>query len=110
MIYVYGCRAADWTAAGLWILAQISLFVYFGRKLPERLEERWKVWCVRILWWVLLTALQAGQARGPFFNSFLHDDTSLLFAICYCYSLFVKFCYDIVSPVIVFDLFYNAVS
>ncbi len=87
MIYVYGCRAADWTAAGLWILAQISLFVYFGRKLPERLEERWKVWCVRILWWVLLTALQAGQARVPFFNSFL-----LRILFLFLYVVTVKRC------------------
>lgn len=87
MIYVYGCRAADWAAAGLWILAEISLFIYFGRKLPERMEGRGKVWCVRILWWGILTTLQTGQARVPFFFSFL-----LRILFLFLYMVMVKRC------------------
>lgn len=85
MIYAYGCRAAGWTAAGLWILAQISLFIYFGRKMPERLEDRSRVWFVHILWWFLLTGMQIRQADIPFFHNFL-----LRILFLFLYTIIVK--------------------
>jgi len=71
MIYAYGNRTADWTAAAVWILAEFSLFHYFEAKMPKRLEDRRKAWAVWGVWWGLLTGVQIRQVSMSFLSNYL---------------------------------------
>ena len=69
MIYPYASPAAGYGAAALWILAEFSLFIYFQKKMPRRLEGA-RLRLVRCLIWGLLTGLQIRQAVIPLLVNF----------------------------------------